>query len=464
MDALNSPFKFTFDKGSHSISLEKKRHFSMHMGVLEKRFGEKLTKRQIDLLRISMAIHCTDGCIQRSPSTNGLRSPFIDCEVLDATFWSQPETYIMLKKCVDFLSGGEDWSFRFSGSVDTRHDHQPSLFRGSNQSEIVALYSGGLDSAAGLASRLATERGRMVIPVNVRFQKQKAKLVNNHAEILIKKGLVAKENLKPFQAIAFKKNSQIDRDFGFQPRAATHRCRPFLFMSLAGLVAETVSSPEVEIFESGVGSLNLPLVSGASDYRTTRSTHPYFLRLMSELVSHVNESNVCFVLPFAHLTKAELVKRMKDLELEELARKSLSCILYPLLRKHGRQCGYCPACVYRRQAMIVAGIGENQNAYEIDLFSPFGDATQKQMATIRAFHQQAIRLAELSNKKFVPGYFRNYLYTTCAVSTDEELAPYIELYRRYQKEWADLIADARLQGFPWIESVHSLSCSQKASP
>lgn len=240
------------------------------------------------------------------------------------------------------------------------------------------------------------------------------------------------------------------------------RCRPILFMFVAGLVADSVASSEVEVFESGVGSVNVPLVSGPANARTTRSTHPHYLRLISELVSHVNEASVRFVLPFAHQTKAEMVIRLREFGLEELARKSVSCIIHPLRRPRGRQCGFCSACVYRRQAMITAGIDESQDAYEFDLFSPFSDVPEKHLRTIRLFHQQACRLAELENEQ-VPGFFRTYLYVTHAVFSNEELKPYVDVYRRYRREWDALIADARHRGLPWVAVARSPAFAQGAT-
>ena len=79
-----------------------------------------------------------------------------------------------------------------------------------------------------------------------------------------------------------------------------------IFMSVAGIVAHSVAAAQIEVFESGVGSINLPIINGAADYRTTRSTHPHTLRLMSDLVSRVNESPTRFVLPFAHLTHKQI--------------------------------------------------------------------------------------------------------------------------------------------------------------
>jgi len=227
---------------------------------------------------------------------------------------------------------------------------------------LVSLYSGGLDSSSGLAIRAAAQPGRMIVPVTVRHQMQKAKLIRDHFSLLMDCGILKQDDFNPFQAGAFIRNTRIKQDHQAGFREITHRCRPLLFMSVAGLVANSCSAPEVEVFESGVGSINLPLVGGAADYGTTRSTHPAFLRLLSALVSHVKGASVKYVLPFADKTKAEMVGMLKAMGLEELARNSVSCILHPLKRRGWQQCGRCAACVFRRQAMLTAGIAEEKDA------------------------------------------------------------------------------------------------------
>lgn len=465
MNALVAGFGFKATNSDHTIFMRQGEHFRIYPTGLDKGFGEELTARQIDLIRIAAAVHITDGWALRRAADNYLRSPTLEVEVLDAPFWSRPDTMPLLKACVDFLSGGDDWNFRFASARNTRHDRQTCLFRGINDSALIALYSGGLDSAAGLAARLASEPGRVAVPVTVRHQMQKARLVDHHFQMLLRRGLTSRNDLIPFQVGAFVRNRRVKRELGVRLREVTHRCRPFLFMTVAGLVADTFSAPEVEVFESGVGSVNLPLVGGPADYRTTRSTHPHFLRLVSSLLSHVNDAKVEYVLPFADRTKSEMAARLRDLGLEELARKSVSCILHPLRREGWQQCGHCPACVYRRQALITAGISE-PNAYAIDLFAPPAShrpISEKRLYSIRKFYQQIASLRELDDD-LVPQRLRRYLWATHVISSDEQLGPYVEVHRRYRREWLSLIDDARRQGLSWAFPTRSPVLAQGAIP
>jgi len=180
---------------------------------------------------------------------------------------------------------------------------------------------------------------------------------------------------------------------------------------------------------------------------------------MSALVSYVNDAAMKYVLPFADRTKAEMVSMLKSLGLEKLACKSVSCITHPLRRKGWQQCGHCLACAFRRQAMLSAGIAEDTNAYGTDLFTqadPDRTIPAKHMRWVKAFHQQVAHLRELDSRR-VPPCFQRFLKATNAVSSDEQIAPHAEVYRRYRREWMLLIDDARRRNFPWIIPARSLA-------
>lgn len=466
MNALNSKFGFAVTDCGKILSLRQGDHVRIYPTGRNERFGEDLTGRQIDLIRIATAVHVADAWARRKKSANESRSPMLQVEVLDQPFWSKPETIYLLKSCVDFVSGDDDWDFSFIAAKNVRHERSPNLFRTYDRDALVTLYSGGLDSAAGLALRAAAQTGRTIVPVTVRHQMEKSQLVRKHFDLLMDRGILKRADFNPFQAGAFIRNKVVNREFGERFGEVTHRCRPFLFMTVAGLVASSFTAHEVEVFESGVGSINLPLVGGPADCRTTRSTHPTFLRHLSALVSYVNDATISYVLPFADKTKAEMVAMLKTLGLEELARRSVSCITHPLRRKSRQQCGHCPACVFRRQAMHSAGTVEDKFAYAIDLFTevdPGRVVSDRHLRAVKAFHQQVAHLRELDSG-VVPACLRRYLRTTKVASTDEEVAPHADVYRRYRREWMLLIAEARRLGFPWISPARSLALAVGASP
>src|SRR5207244_2395414 len=109
----------------------------------------------------------------------------------------------------------------------------------------------------------------------------------------------------------------------------SQRCRAFLFACLGGVAAAMNKSPAVEVFESGVGAVNLPLGGWMMGSRATKSCHPHFLRLTSKIISLAADRDIAFRLPFRRLTKAEVVGSLAG-DLEDLARLTVSCIHYPL--------------------------------------------------------------------------------------------------------------------------------------
>lgn len=443
MSTLNTRFRVTIaDEHTTSITLTAGEHFRLYPSPAVVDGIEQLTARQVDLVRWAAGIHLADGWAKRLRRTNGHRRPVVEVELLDPAFWERPETAGRLKRCVDFLSGDDDWSFRPRKDSLSCRPRQRTLFAGVGPKPILCVYSGGLDSATGLPARLAEAEGQEFLPVTVRYQSQRGRLVQEHFDLLRSRGLARPRQVRPLQVGAYTRNHRLRRDFGIRLREVTHRCRPFLFLSIAGLVAHLEVVDAVEVYESGVGAVNLPLVSGGPGWRTTRSTHPELLRRMGELVSHVNDSEVRYRLPFLDRTKGEMARHLARLGLAELALKSVSCITHPLRRGHSqRQCGHCPACVFRRQALWHAGIREPDDFYLTDVFA--GQATEREAGALNAFRQQAARLANLDGP-VVPAFFRRHLFSTQIVSADEELAPFVNLFRRYRREWIALERDARL--------------------
>ena len=157
-----------------------------------------------------------------------------------------------------------------------------------------------------------------------------------------------------------------------------------------------------------------------------------------------------------------MVSMLKPLGLEKLARMSVSCVTHPLRRKGGQQCGICPACVFRRQAILTAGIAEDKSAYAIDLFAetaPARTIASKDMRWVKAFHQQVAHLHELDSG-VVPACFRRYLRTTHVITNNSQISAHAEVYRRYRREWVLLIADARRRNFPWIAPDRTLAMAE----
>lgn len=114
--------------------------------------------------------------------------------------------------------------------------------------------------------------------------------------------------------------------------------------------------------------------------------------------------------------------------------------------------------------MLTAGIVEDSDAYDTDLFAKADiriPISPEYLRCIQTFHEQIAHLAELDHG-VVPASFRRYLKMTKAAITDGQIAQYAEVYRRYRQEWLALIADARRRGLPWITTVGSPAITEGA--
>lgn len=212
------------------------------------------------------------------------------------------------------------------------------------------------------------------------------------------------------------------------------------------------------MFESGVGVINVPLMAGmATGSRTTRSSHPYLLRRMSEVATLVAQRPIAIGLPFWQYTKAELVSALAErpesmgkCSLDVVAKSSVSCIHHPRHTK-SRQCGVCPACIDRRQAMLCAGIREGSWEYEYDLFSIDGTRAppSDQLEFMKAIIAQVHDFASISPELDLPDRLRGWLLGTEVATSEDGARPWLAVLRKYRSELLALADAYRDCVVPW---------------
>jgi 7-cyano-7-deazaguanine synthase in queuosine biosynthesis len=428
------------------------RDFRLHARHVCHFFGCNFPPRLVDLLRVAMSVYVIDRRTKRkAPDVpdGWSRSFRVRLEVLDPEFWEATASHA-LTRCVEFVTG-DRWDFEFvrDEAGPRPLDVARSLFplEEEDSPATVALYSGGLDSAAGLACRLMEQPGRRFLPVTVTHQSQQPGNVQAQLSLLRRRLGEPLSHLMVQAEMVQSARSEEEK---------SQRCRAFLFACVGGAVAALNGSVEVEVYESGVGAVNVPLYDWMVGSRATKSSHPHFLQLASRLVSLAAGRDIAFRLPFLDQTKAQVVRCMAgDRDLEDLARFTTSCVHYPLREKLYKQCGFCPACVFRRQAMAVAGIAERADSYKYDLFDAgqLREMEEKRLRFLVAFLLQAERLTQLDRPGAPPDFFAHHLRETEVVRQGEDVGPYVELYRSYRDEWLGLAGRCLNLGFPWAVPV-----------
>lgn len=362
--------------GSHSRVLVKCGVYEQALSLNADGFFKALLvlpqPRSLDLLRIAAGIYTIDRITKRkkrSGNEHGMRRIRAQFEVDDPSFWSSSGVGALLWQTIRLLT--EDaWELSFVRRQRRTDDlGYQSYLPIVPAPEQLALYSGGLDSAAGLARQLLHGADNLMlitvahhtgIPQVV--QRQLAELNELLHQHLGRAPLVHHSTLS-----AFLRGGKAVR---LRVQEKTQRSRAFFFCASAVLAAEAYRLTEIQMFENGVGSINLPPMGGMlGTSLATRGAHPTFLRLMSELGSEVVGGVIKFCLPNAQRTKGEMLEEVAAQGLGGWAQASRSCVHSSLRISGVTHCGECPACVERRQAFAVAGVPDDRSRYALDIFA-----------------------------------------------------------------------------------------------
>lgn len=311
--------------------------------------------RPIDLICIAAGVYAVDRIVKRRTTAvneSGIRTFSLCFHVADVDYWRQP---VVIDRIADVLHTltGDNWIIEF---VHHERSSRPAPqvridFRDAATPSRLALYSGGLDSAAGLANQLL-EGQRDLMLLTVGHQSSIRRRCNQQVKSISR----ALPSSGPIYHAYFRVNLQ--RPERMRKQEASQRARGFLFCSSAAIFALAFDIHEIDVYENGPGAINLPLSSGAlSGGFSTRGAHPGFLQKMSLLVSHALESEIRFNLPFLWQTKSAMVAplaRVPDLAI--FAHQSHSCVHTSWREAGVSHCGRCPACLERYQAFASAGV------------------------------------------------------------------------------------------------------------
>jgi 7-cyano-7-deazaguanine synthase in queuosine biosynthesis len=228
---------------------------------------------------------------------------------------------------------------------------------GRPSAERIALFSGGLDSAAAAAH--FASRGDSVAYVT-HYVNRIGRIEGLLARIYGAYGAGgqgprhAQFHIKPFGKIVplLRENSR--------------RSRSFLFVSLALATADAVGAREVCVCENGVLALNLPFTRAMIP---TRHAHGQFLKAMERFARALFGEQIRVTNPFELTTKGEMIRIFSAHE--ELALASVSCWNQQWSGGPGNygsgHCGYCVPCLVRRVSLHAAGVAVPGNHFDVDV-------------------------------------------------------------------------------------------------
>lgn len=123
----------------------------------------------------------------------------------------------------------------------------------------------------------------------------------------------------------------------------------------------------VYIPENGFIGLNVALTNGRKGSCSTRTTHPYFLNSLNELIASVGIQNHISNF-FAFNTKREIVNMVSETDAFKRCYKNTISCSHPCVARYNRvgsreypvNCGFCYPCIIRKSSLQDVESKENE--------------------------------------------------------------------------------------------------------
>jgi 7-cyano-7-deazaguanine synthase in queuosine biosynthesis len=345
---VNQPWTtFDFRSGApvirHAVRWDRDVHLDGQ--PLMDRLGRVLPPDAADLMELATAIYTADRLKARSDDDayklGWSRRLRLHVPVRLPDLWrSHTDALVQL---LSWLTDDE-WSLQFhqvhpaSAPLDNPRGY---LFPTVPDQAYVALFSGGLDSTAGLAVDLDADPETDVLTVRVVTN---GRMEGRQKAILRHFGTRVHDCRLPL-SLASGRSAE-----------STQRTRGFLFLAAGVATALTAGKNVLRVYENGIGAINLPLLESQRGSQATRAVHPRTVQMMEWLATSL--SGVAFRIELPHLwsTKAELLRKAPPM-LSEAYLSSVSCDSGFATRTEGaRPCGRCTSCILRRQSVIASGL------------------------------------------------------------------------------------------------------------
>ncbi len=358
-----------------------------------------LKDRLKDLLEISSCVFLADRKITRG-TTNDLefkswsRNFHFVVKVRDFDFWNNETVKESLSNALCFMTGDNEYSFTFEAG---RNTFPTNLFDNDNYEATasvptrVILFSGGLDSFTGVIEVLEKTNDTICL---VSHNSGNPTTINTQKNIY---NIIKELYPKRTKHIKFKCNMT-----GGRAPDETQRTRSFLYSSIAYAISSNLGVDELYFYENGITSLNFPKRADMINARSSRTTHPKTIKLLSDFYTLMNDSQTFTVQhPYIFKTKSDVISILKELQKAYLVNNTVSCSKVFKTSENHTHCGTCSQCVDRRFAMYFSemDVDDGNGIYAInfilDSIENGGDRT-----TIIDYVRQALQF-----KKYSPGGF-----------------------------------------------------------
>ncbi len=318
-------------------------------GALERCSNSQLEDLDVDLLTVLAAVAFADRRIPRPSGGRWSRSLVVSVPVHQPKVWEGVSS--SLSSLLADVSG-DRWHFvyrRRKRNDELRQRFLPGLGPEHRGSTVIP-YSGGLDSFAMLARHRLEHGEAPVLLVHAQ-----------HGARRLHDVLPERHRSTPALAVPFTVS-------GGRRAEPSYRTRTFVFFALAALAWRRTTAMRIWIGESGLGCIGPSFVPFGTE-QPVRGSHPAFVGKIQDFLMLLWGARPPFEFPHLWLTKGEVIRELAVCGGLPDWNRTHSCSRN-IRRQHpttsAKHCGLCSGCLFRRQALLAAGLHEDRSVYYAD--------------------------------------------------------------------------------------------------
>lgn len=311
-----------------------------------------------DLLEIAAYVYAADRSTSRGSNESveyqkWSRSFHFIIKVRDFDFWNKPLVKESLSASLLFMSGDKSFKFTFQKGRISSPEHlfdSPEFKISTSKATDIILFSGGLDSLAGILKILKTTNNDVCLVSH----KSNHPIINNtQKNILEKLNKEYPNRLKHYQfKCHLKKVRGIDE---------TQRTRSFLYSSTALALSFAYEINNFSFYENGITSINFLERQDLMNSRASRTTHPKTLGLLTKFfINFIPGFKINH--PFLFNTKTDIVELFQQYNSKNIIRDTISCSKTFQTKGESRHCGGCSQCIDRKFAIYSSSLDEYDDA------------------------------------------------------------------------------------------------------
>ncbi|MCL5265977.1 MAG: 7-cyano-7-deazaguanine synthase [Chloroflexi bacterium] len=314
-----------------------------------------LPNRVLDLLEIAAYVFLADRLMSRGRKDDleyhkWARSLHFVIRVRDHEFWEASSVHHKLVEALRFMTGDRAYEFSFLPGHTTP---RTGLFDSEGfviepkVNTSVTLFSGGLDSLAGIIERLEGSSDQVCL-ISHRSGQPGTRKTQDRL-------FAALRNRYPNRLVHYRFHCSLK---DIRANDETQRTRAFLYASIAYAICCVLSQDRFFVYENGVAAINFLRRQDLQNARASRTAHPRTLALLEEFFSEIHGSRIKIATPFLWKTKADVFGVLSGFGREDLITSTVSCSKTFQNLGQATHCGGCFQCIDRKLAAYAAGLDD----------------------------------------------------------------------------------------------------------